>query len=152
MSDNASGPFFFFKQKTAYEMEAGLLDVFIQRLEIPGRSKRRDHVRVDMDEIELRRTGQRFGHRALRSVENGDVLHRADADSGFLGELGNDGLHGHQIWRPDHSIDIRLSGGFRSRDGLLLHRRGMSEGRGSWHEVRHGKPDAALQERTWRKT
>ena len=36
------------------EMKARLLDVFIQRLKIPGRCERRDHVRVDMDEIELR--------------------------------------------------------------------------------------------------
>ena len=37
-----------------------------------------------MEEIELRRTRQRLGHRALRRVEDRDVLHRADADAGFL--------------------------------------------------------------------
>src|SRR4029078_13331486 len=49
-------------------------------------------------------------------------------------------------------MHARLSGRFRSRDGLLLHRRSMSKGSRSWHEIRHGEPDTALQERTSRKT
>ena len=134
------------------EMKASLLDVVIERLEIPGGRKRGDHVRVDVDEVELRRVRQRFGHRALRGVENRDVLHRADANSGLLGEFGDDGLHRHEVRGPDHSIDVRLPGCFRGRDRLLLHRGGTGERCCPRHEIGHGQPDTALQERTSRKT
>src|SRR5262249_20721309 len=65
-----------------------------------------------MDKIELWRTRQRLGHGALRGVENRDVLHCADANSGLLGEFGDDRLHRHEVRRPDHSIDVRLPTAF----------------------------------------
>ena len=61
------------------ELEARVLDVLVERLEIAGGGERRDHVGVDVDEVELRRARERFRHRALRRIEDRDVLHRADA-------------------------------------------------------------------------
>ena len=133
------------------EFKAGLFDVFVERLEIAGRGQRRDHVRVDMDEVELRRARQRLRHRPLRRVEDRDVLHRAEGNSRLLGELGDHRLHRHQIRRPDHAVDVGLAGRLGRRDGLLFHGGGLRKGRCARHEIGDREPDAALQERSSRK-
>ena len=134
------------------EMEARLLDVFVERLEITGGYERRDHVRVDVDKVELRRTRQRFRHRTLRRIENGNVLDAADADAGLLGELGDHRLHRHEIRRPDHPAHVRLADSFGGRDRLLLHAGGERERRRARHEIGDRKTDTALHKCSSRKT
>src|SRR6516225_76219 len=134
------------------EMEARLLDVFVERLEITGGYERRDHVRVDVDKVELRRARQRFRHRTLRRIENGNVLDAADADPGLLGELGNHRLHRHEIRRPDHPAHVRLADSFGGRDRLLLHGGGERERRRVRHEISDRKTETALHKRSPRKT
>ncbi len=99
-----------------------------------------------MDKIELRRSRQRFSHCALRCIKNGDILHGAEVDSCFLGELGNDRLHRYEVRRPDHPVDIGLADCLCGGEGLLFHAGGSGKRCRARNEVGQGEADTALQE------
>ena len=128
------------------DLELRFLHVFIERLKVAGRCERRDHVGIDVDEIELRRTRQGFRHCSLRRVEDGDILHRSNTDARLSLELGDDRLHRHEIGRPDHSAHVGSAGSLARSDGALLHGCGKRKGARAWHEIGESKSYSAFHD------
>jgi hypothetical protein len=127
-------------------LNSAFLHVFIERLKVAGRCERRDHVGINVDEIELRRTRQGFRHCSLRRVEDGDILHRSNTDARLFLELGDDRLHRHEIGRPDHSAQVGSAGSLARSDGALLHGCRKSQGARAWHEIGERKSYSALHD------
>ena len=129
------------------DLEVRLLHVVVERLEQAGRGERRDHVRVDVEEVELRRARQRLRHRALRRVEDRDVLDRADADAGQLLELLHRRLHRHVVVRPDHPAQLGRAERLCGRDDpVVLVRRERPRDCAPRREVGHRETETPLQQ------
>ena len=94
-----------------------------------------------MDEIELRRTGQRLSHRTLRSVEDRDILYRADTDpvslvnsamTGFIGTR-----YGDQIIPLTSAFPTAFAAAMVCSSIVAARARASFPGRNSPRSVRH---------------
>ena len=84
-------------------LEPGCFHVLVEWLRQAGRGQRRDHVGLEMEEIELRRLRQRLGHRARRDVGRRDVHGLRHRNARRLVKRINDGRNGDLTVRPNNA-------------------------------------------------